>query len=33
MYVARTGSPLPEYDLREVERTIRVRVTETEFEG
>ncbi|MFB6168938.1 MAG: DUF5804 family protein [Haloferacaceae archaeon] len=33
MYVARTGGPLPEYDLREVERTVRVRVTETEFEG
>lgn len=33
MYVARTGGPLPEYDLRDVERTVRVRVTETEFEG
>ena len=32
MYVARTGGPLPEYDLREVDRTVRVRVTETEFE-
>ena len=33
MYVARTGGPLPEYDLREVERTVRVRVTEAEFES
>jgi hypothetical protein len=33
MYVARTGGPLPAYDLRDVERTVRVRVTETEFEG
>jgi hypothetical protein len=33
MYLARTGGPLPAYDLREVDRTVRVRVTETEFEG
>jgi hypothetical protein len=33
MYVARTGGPLPEYDLRDVDRTVRVRVTETEFEA
>lgn len=33
MYVARTGGSLPAYDLRDVERTVRVRVTESEFEG
>jgi hypothetical protein len=33
MYVARTGGALPEYDLREVSDTLRVRVTEAEFEG
>ncbi len=32
MYVARTGGPVPTYDLRDVERTVRVRVTESEFE-
>lgn len=31
MFVARTGHELPEYDLREVDDTLRVRVTETEF--
>lgn len=33
MYVARTGDRLPEYDLHDVEDTLRVRVTEAEFEG
>ncbi|WP_254544372.1 DUF5804 family protein [Halomarina pelagica] len=33
MYVARTGRQLPEYDLREVEETMLVRVTEDEFGG
>jgi hypothetical protein len=33
MFVARTGGPLPEYDLRDVDRTVRVRVTESEFEA
>ncbi len=33
MYVARTGGPLPGYDLRDVERTVRVRVAESEFGG
>ncbi|MFB6095792.1 MAG: DUF5804 family protein [Haloferacaceae archaeon] len=32
MYVARTNGDLPEYDLREVEETVTVRVTEDEFE-
>lgn len=31
MFVARTGDSLPEYDLREVEDTVTVRVTEAEF--
>ena len=31
MFVARTGRSLPEYDLREVEDTVLVRVTEEEF--
>jgi len=31
MFVARTGHELPEYDLREVDETVRVRVTESEF--
>jgi hypothetical protein len=33
MYLARTGGSLPEYDLRDVEETVRVRVTDREFEG
>ncbi|MFB6118663.1 DUF5804 family protein [Halosegnis sp.] len=33
MFVARTGHDLPEYDLRDVEETVRVRVTEAEFEA
>jgi hypothetical protein len=33
MYVARTGRQLPEYDLRDVEETLAVRVTEDEFGG
>ena len=33
MYVARTGRQLPEYDLRNVEETLVVRVTEGEFGG
>ncbi|WP_435130235.1 DUF5804 family protein [Halobaculum sp. D14] len=34
MYVARSDdAPLPEYDLRDVEETVRVRVTESEFEA
>lgn len=31
MFVARTGPELPEYDLRDVEDTLVVRVTEAEF--
>lgn len=31
MYVTRTGPDLPEYDLRDVEETVAVRVTESEF--
>jgi len=31
MFVTRTGPDLPEYDLRDVEETVVVRVTETEF--
>jgi hypothetical protein len=31
MFVARTGRSLPEYDLREVDDTLLVRVTEEEF--
>ena len=31
MFVARTGRSLPEYDLREVDDTVVVRVTEAEF--
>ena len=33
MFVARTGRQLPEYDLRDVEETLLVRVTEDEFGG
>jgi hypothetical protein len=33
MFVARTGRQLPEYDLREVDETLVVRVTEAEFGG
>ena len=33
MFVARTGGGLPEYDLRDVEETLLVRVTEDEFEA
>lgn len=34
MFLARSdGAPLPEYDLRDVEETVRVRVTQGEFEG
>ena len=33
MFVARTGGGLPEYDLRKVEETLLVRVTEEEFES
>ena len=33
MLVTRTGETLPEYDLRDVEDTVRVRVTEAEFEA
>lgn len=32
MFVARTGGGLPEYDLRDVEETLLVRVTEDEFD-
>jgi hypothetical protein len=32
MLLARTGEALPEYDLRDVEETLVVRVTESEFE-
>jgi hypothetical protein len=31
MYVTRTGDTLPSYDLRDVEETLVVRVTESEF--
>ncbi|QSG06427.1 DUF5804 family protein [Halapricum desulfuricans] len=31
MFVTRTGPDLPEYDLRDVEETLVVRVTESEF--
>ena len=31
MYVTRTGPDVPEYDLRDVEETLVVRVTEAEF--
>jgi hypothetical protein len=31
MFVTRTGPELPTYDLRDVEETVVVRVTETEF--
>lgn len=33
MFVARTGATIPAYDLREVEETLTVRVTESEFEA
>lgn len=33
MYVTRTGRDLPEYDLRDVDDTLVVRVTEDEFGG
>jgi hypothetical protein len=33
MYVTRTGETLPEYDLRPVADTLRVRVTESEFDA
>jgi hypothetical protein len=33
MFVARTGRQLPEYDLRDVDETLVVRVTEAEFGG
>lgn len=33
MYVTRTGRDLPEYDLRDVEETLIVRVTRDEFGG
>jgi hypothetical protein len=33
MFVARTGGGLPEYDLRDVEETLLLRVTEDEFES
>jgi len=33
MYVTRTGRQLPEYDLRDVEETLVVRVAEDEFGG
>jgi hypothetical protein len=32
MLVARTGGTVPEYDLRDVEETLVVRLTETEFD-
>lgn len=31
MFVTRTGETLPDYDLRDVSETLRVRVTESEF--
>jgi hypothetical protein len=33
MYVTRRDGTVPEYDLREVEDTVRVRVTGAEFDG
>lgn len=33
MFAVRTGEKRPEYDLREVEETLVVRVTESEFDG
>ncbi|MFC7133973.1 MULTISPECIES: DUF5804 family protein [Salinibaculum] len=33
MLVARTGETIPEYDLRDVEETLTVRVTEAEFDA
>jgi len=33
MLVARTGATIPEYDLRDVEETLVVRVTESEFDA
>jgi len=33
MLVARTGETIPRYDLRDVEDTLVVRVTESEFDG
>ena len=33
MLVARTGTPIPEYDLYDVEETLVVRVTESEFDA
>ena len=33
MFVTRTGPELPEYDLQDVEETLVVRVTESEFEA
>lgn len=33
MYVTRRGGEIPEYDLREVEETVVVRLTEAEFGG
>jgi hypothetical protein len=33
MFVARTGPELPDYDLRPVDETLVVRVTEAEFEA
>jgi hypothetical protein len=33
MLVARTGETIPEYDLRDVEETLVVRLTETEFDA
>ena len=32
MFVARTGGGLPEYDLRDVDETVLLRVTENEFD-
>jgi hypothetical protein len=31
MFVARTGERIPDYDLREIDETLLVRVTESEF--
>jgi len=33
MLVARTGETIPEYDLRDVEETLTVRLTESEFDA
>ncbi len=33
MLVARTGETIPDYDLRDVEETLTVRVTESEFDA